>query len=209
MCYIKIISDFYILPSVQDWSPHMSFNLKGSQISALQLKGWFKSKTSIQEYRNEIQNSYETCAWIVWYMFPIQCEELRIDHLTPLLVVTMPNTCWFLWWAYCFEDFMWRLHLQLGIRFEGLFWERYYIFWRAKLCLKGIEDFDLHHWCSPVGMCAWDSGPCWATRAPPMPPASDYKRFSTQGFGRQCDAWLPALKDFLHTTENWENYYPD
>ena len=41
-----------------DWSPHMSFILKGSQISALQLKGWFKPKTSIQEYTNEIQNSY-------------------------------------------------------------------------------------------------------------------------------------------------------
>ena len=39
---------------VQDWSPHMSFILKGSQISALQLKGWFKFKTSIQEYKNEI-----------------------------------------------------------------------------------------------------------------------------------------------------------
>ena len=32
--------------------------MKGSQILALQLKGWFKSKTSIQEYKIEIQNSY-------------------------------------------------------------------------------------------------------------------------------------------------------
>jgi hypothetical protein len=36
----------------------MSFILRDSQVSAFQLKGWFKSKTSIQEYRNEIQNSY-------------------------------------------------------------------------------------------------------------------------------------------------------
>ena len=43
--------------SVQDRSPHMSFILKGSSILALQLKGWFKSKTSIQEYRNGTQNS--------------------------------------------------------------------------------------------------------------------------------------------------------
>jgi hypothetical protein len=35
----------------------MSFILKGSQISVLQLKGWFKSKTSIQEYRNELENT--------------------------------------------------------------------------------------------------------------------------------------------------------
>jgi hypothetical protein len=32
------------------WSPHMSFILKGSQVSAFNLKGPFKSKTSIQEY---------------------------------------------------------------------------------------------------------------------------------------------------------------
>ena len=44
--------------NVQDWSPHMSFILKGSQISAFQLKGWFKSKTSSQEYENEVHNSY-------------------------------------------------------------------------------------------------------------------------------------------------------
>jgi hypothetical protein len=47
--------------NVQDGSLHMSFILKGSQILVLQLKGWFKSTTSIQEYRNEIQNSYKTC----------------------------------------------------------------------------------------------------------------------------------------------------
>jgi hypothetical protein len=44
--------------SVQDWSPHLSFISKGSQILAFHLKGWFKSKTSIQKYRNEIQKSY-------------------------------------------------------------------------------------------------------------------------------------------------------
>ena len=34
------------------------FILKCSQISTSHLKGWFKSKTAIQEYINEIQNSY-------------------------------------------------------------------------------------------------------------------------------------------------------
>ena len=43
--------------SVQDWSPHMSFISKGSQISAFSWRVAFKSKTSIQEYRDEIQNS--------------------------------------------------------------------------------------------------------------------------------------------------------
>ena len=83
-----------VTDSVQDWSPHhMSFILKGSQISPFQLKGWLKSKTSIQEYRNEIRNSYWTCAWIIWYMFPVQCHERRTNHLTLLLVVTMPYAC--------------------------------------------------------------------------------------------------------------------
>ena len=52
---------YSILSSVrtngQDCSLHVRFILKGSQILAFQLKGYFKSKTSIQEYRNEIQNS--------------------------------------------------------------------------------------------------------------------------------------------------------
>jgi hypothetical protein len=31
----------------------------------------------------------------MWYMFLVQCEESRINHLTPLLVMTMPYACWF------------------------------------------------------------------------------------------------------------------
>ena len=78
-------------------------------------------------------------------MFPIQCEELGIDHLTPLLVVTMPYTCWFLWWT-----LYWRLQVTSssaiwGCVLKGCF-ERGK-FWRAKSRLKGIEDFNLEHWC--------------------------------------------------------------
>ena len=32
----------------------------------------------------------------MWYMFPVQCEEIRINHLTLLLVVTMPYAYWVL-----------------------------------------------------------------------------------------------------------------
>ena len=45
--------------SVQDWSPHMSFVLKGSQILALQLKGWFKSKNIEMNYKTHIKLVYE------------------------------------------------------------------------------------------------------------------------------------------------------
>ena len=95
----------------------MNFILKGSQFSALQLNGWFKSMMSIQEYRNDLQNSYYTCTWMIWYMYPIQCEELKINHLTLLLVVTMPYACWYLWREYYIEDFKWRFLFQFGLAF--------------------------------------------------------------------------------------------
>jgi hypothetical protein len=55
-----------------------------------------------------------TCAWIICDMIPVQCEVLRINHLIPLLVMTMSYACWFLWWAYYTEDFKGRLHFQFG-----------------------------------------------------------------------------------------------
>ena len=143
--------------SVQDWNPHTRFILKSSQISTFQLKDWFKSKTPIQEYRNEIQNSYWTCAWIIWYMFPWQCNEIRINHLSPLLVVTMPYTCRFLWQANYIEDFKWRPRCQLGVAFWRVVL-REVIVWRAKSRLKGIEDFNLEH-CGKGSCCFHGSIP--------------------------------------------------
>ena len=112
----------------------MSFILKGSLIFALQWKGWFRSKTSIQEYRNEMQNSYWTCAWIIWYMFSVHCEESRIDHLTPRLVVTMPYACWFLWRADNIDDFKWYLQFQIGfcrVALREVYFEGPNRVWRA------------------------------------------------------------------------------
>ena len=129
---------------IQDWSPYMSFILKGYHNWALRLKGWFKSNTSIHIYRNEIQYSYWTCAWIIWYMFLVQCEELRISHLTPFLLVTMPYACWLLWRAYYIENFKWHRHFQHGVAFCKVVLREIFI-WRATLHLKRIEDFDLKH----------------------------------------------------------------
>ena len=58
-----------------------------------------------------VHELYGTCFQL------IECEELRIKYLTPLLVVTMPHTCWFLWWADCIEAFKWCLHSQYGVTF--------------------------------------------------------------------------------------------
>ena len=41
------------------------------------------------------------------------CEEPRINHLTPLLVVTMPYTCWFL----VVGGLYWGLHFRYGVAF--------------------------------------------------------------------------------------------
>ena len=96
---------------------------------------YFESKTSIQEYRNEIQNSYWTRAWITWYMFPVQCDEWRINHLSPLLVMTMPYIRWFLWQANYLRTSSDVFILNLGLRFEGLFWERY--IWKGQIVFEG------------------------------------------------------------------------
>ena len=113
----------------------MNFIMKGSQISALQFNGWFKSKTSIQEYRNEIQKSYQTCAWIIWYMFLVQCDESRINHLTLLLEVTIPYTCWFLWQHITLRTSSDIVIFNSGLHFEGLFWERYIL--KSKIAFEG------------------------------------------------------------------------
>ena len=48
-------------------------------------------------------------------MFLVQCEESRINHLTPLLVMTMPYAYWILWQANYIEDFKRCLHFQIGV----------------------------------------------------------------------------------------------
>ena len=74
----------------------------------------------------------------MWYIFPVECDEKRIDHQTLLLVVTMPCACWFLWRTNHIEDFqVTSSFCNLGLRFEGLFGERYYI-------LKGQITFEGH-----------------------------------------------------------------
>ena len=71
----------------------------------------------------------------MWYILPIQCEGLRINHLILLLVLTMPYACWFL-----FLSVYWGLpatssFCNLGLHFEGLFWERYIL--KGQIALEG------------------------------------------------------------------------
>jgi hypothetical protein len=103
--------------NVQDWSPHMSFILKGSQISALQLKGWFKSKTSIQEYRNG--NTKLILNLCMNYMVHVSSTIWKIRNRSSNSISCSDNalSLWFLWRAYNVEDFKWRLHFQIGVAF--------------------------------------------------------------------------------------------
>ena len=77
-------------------------------------------------------------------MFLVRCEESRTNHLSPLLVVTMPYTCWLLWWVDYIEDFKWCCHFQLGVVFwrvvlRELYFEGPNRIWRA------LKDFNLEH----------------------------------------------------------------
>ena len=70
-------------------------------------------------------------------MFPIQCEEIRINHLTLLLVMT------------CGGQMILRTSsdvfvFNLGLHFEGLFSERCIL--KGITSLKGVEGFNLEHW---------------------------------------------------------------
>ena len=67
------------------------------------------------------------CNNYIWYTLPIQCEESRINHLTPLLIMTVPYACWFLWWANILRTSCDAIVFNLGLSLEGLFWKTYYI----------------------------------------------------------------------------------
>ena len=136
-------------------------------------------------YINEIQNSYQTCAWITWiHVSNTMWRNLGIKHLALLLVVTEPSARWFLWRTDCTEDFKWRLHFAIwGCVLKGLFWEGYYIYFeRPKSRLKGIEGFNLEH-------CRLDLG-----------------RFQGLGKGGRADRlrhWLLIMYSDPKTCEVW------
>ena len=136
--YLRVL----LAGNLQDWSPHMSFILKGSHISTLQLKDSFKSKTSIQEYRNE--NTKLILNLCMNYVVHVSSTMWRIknqpsnstscsDNALRLLVLVAGKLYWGLQVTSSFS--IW------GCVLKGCF-ERG-IFWRAKLRLKGIEDFNL------------------------------------------------------------------
>ena len=81
----------------------MSFILKGSQISAIQLKGQFKSKTSIYKYRND-----KTHIKLVHELYGT-CFQYNAKNLEPTIELHFCSDnamcCWFLWRADYIEDF--------------------------------------------------------------------------------------------------------
>jgi hypothetical protein len=117
-----------------------------SNSAAPQLKGCCKSKTSIQEYRNEIPNSYKNlCMNCILLHVSITMQKFKnrlsnstscSDNALRLLVLVMCKIYWGLQVAFSF--WIW------GCVLKGCF-ERG-MFWRAKSRLKGIEDFNLEHW---------------------------------------------------------------
>ena len=78
------------------------------------------------------------------------CDELRINHLPLLLVVTVPYARWFLWRADYTEDFLWRLHFQYGVAcwrvvLREVYFEGPNRVWRAlKTSILNIEVVYFH-----------------------------------------------------------------
>ena len=96
------------------------------------------------------------CAWTIWYMFPVQCEELRINYLTLLLVVTVPYACWFLWKRIILRTSGAVFILQFGVAFwrvvlRKIYFEGPIYIWRA---LKtSILNIGGEHLACGVGPC--------------------------------------------------------
>ena len=72
----------------------------------------------------------------MWDLLPVQCEELRIKHLTLLLVLTMPYACWVLCRGDYIEDFEWCLHFQFRVVFWRVVVREVYFegHWRLQSC---------------------------------------------------------------------------
>ena len=127
--------------NVQDWSPHMSSILKGSQIWALQLKGVGSNpRRRSKNIELKFKTHIKFCAWIMRYMFPVQYEELRIPPSTLLLVVTMSPTLV----GSCNRQIILRTSsdvfiFNLGLHFDGLFWERHYILKGPNRILRALK----------------------------------------------------------------------
>ena len=102
-----------------------------------------------------------------------QCEGLRIDHLTPLLVVTMPYVCWFSWRGDYIEDFKWCLHFQYGVVFSRVILREVY-FEGLNCVWKALN----------IGSQAWTTvhpHPCGPVNGPYVVAGTvDFHRWSTQ-----------------------------
>ena len=114
------------------------------------------AKNMDMKYQTRLKLVHET----IRCMFRVRCEKLRINHLTPHLVVTMVYAWWFLWWVDYSEDFKRHLYFCFwGLRFEGFLWERY--------ILKGQISFEGHWRLQP-----WTLGRCghWTLRLRSLAP---------------------------------------
>jgi hypothetical protein len=93
-----------------------------------------RSKHIIMKYKTRVKLVHELCGTCFQY----NVNKLGINNLPPLLIVTMPYACRFLWRANYIEDFKWRLHSQYGVAFWGGCFEQ------ERYILKGQIAFEWH-----------------------------------------------------------------
>ena len=149
LCFLPVSGTW---SSVQDWSPHMNFILKGSQISALQLKGCFKSKNIELKYKIHITlvciNYVVHVSTTMWRIKNRPSNSTSCSDNTNTLCLLVIVACK-LNWGLQVTSSCWIC----GCVLDGCF-ERG-IFWRAKSRLKGTEDFNLEHWLEVARVCLW------------------------------------------------------
>ena len=137
----------------QDWSPRMSFILKGSQISTLQLKCWCKSKTSIQKYRKA--NTRLILNLCMNHMVYVLSTMWTIKNQPSNSTSRSDNSLclWFLWREDYIEDFKWCLRFQIRVAFWRVCLREVYIegpnrVWRAlrTSILNTDQTLTLSYW---------------------------------------------------------------
>ena len=101
-------------PNVQDWSPHMSFILKGSQISIF---SWIVSSNPRPQSKN-IEMKYKNHIKLMHRIKNQSSNSTSCsDDALRLSVLVVGRLYWGLQVTSSF--------CNLGLRFEGLFWKRY------------------------------------------------------------------------------------
>ena len=126
----------------QDWSPHMSFILKGSQISAFQLKGWLNPRRQSKNIKMTYKLILNLCRNYVVHVLstmwriknqPSNCTSWS-DNALRLLVVVAGR-------VYISRTSSDIFILNLGLRLKGCFLRE--VYFEGPNCIWSLQSWKL------------------------------------------------------------------